>query len=270
MTVNAGEEFKLRAAPDQELLRKLSYLSAQDSESVLTGGIQSPRGFGGEAKGNKRDGLADNLQFLTFEEQQRQDRLRRLNERLDDLDRQSLQALREAEQRLEEVKENANRTKDGRLAFEAEDGTIRDQYGEEISPEEIDMSTWDSDAPDLERYTEAVEKHAEAEEFRDKVLQQKARLADAELSDEELDDLEGEIAALEASGPDAPQGVRALEDTQARSTSAAKDYVDTSRVNTGVTLDEPFSKAAAGREPEPDQPDVVSQPDTSFAPGHGL
>lgn len=41
MSMRPGEEFKIRATPGPELLRKLAYLAAQDNGSVLTGGIRS-------------------------------------------------------------------------------------------------------------------------------------------------------------------------------------------------------------------------------------
>ena len=236
MALNPGEEFNIKATPSQELLRKLAYLARQDNDSVLTGGMRAGQRVGGaDQKSARADRFFETLQFI-----QRQEQIRLLNERLNELDGASLEALRTADERLEEIRRTANRTRDGRLAFEDRDGKIRDENGKEIGREQIDQAQWKSEAPRYEIFREAMDQHREAREYREKVLEQKARL-DGELSDKDLDDLEKQITELEAARPATEQQAAAP-----RTTSAAKTYDADAASNESATLRDPFAGAATG------------------------
>lgn len=102
-----GDEFNAQAMPSQEMLRKLAYLAGQDNGSVMTGGVRPVSED--DRKNGKRSGAS------LVEEQLRQQQIRLLGERLDALDRASTEALRKANERLEEIRRNANRARDGRL-----------------------------------------------------------------------------------------------------------------------------------------------------------
>lgn len=124
-------------------------------------------------------------------------RLTGLQERADDLDAISLQALIEAQQRLEEILRNANRARDGRAIFEASDGTIYDENGNEVKPADIDPGEWNDDGPSWDDFSAARDDIHRAQALRDRVRDQQDRLADNP-DEDALDDIDAELDALEA------------------------------------------------------------------------
>ncbi len=64
MTISPGEEFRLKATPSQELLRKLAYLATQDNDSVLTGGMKSTRSAYNGSDSERAKKGADTLLYL--------------------------------------------------------------------------------------------------------------------------------------------------------------------------------------------------------------
>ena len=262
VTINPGEEFRIKATPSPELMRKLAYLAAQDNDSVLTDGIRSGKDFGA---GGRRTGRAQRSAQLA---QLLMQQMLLLTDRLDALDRASEKALREAEERLAEIRRTANRTKDGRVAFADEDGTIYDEHGNEVSPDEIDPETWKADAPTWHDLKEAQKQQREAQQFRDKVEEQKDRLFGGELSDDDLADLEKEITALEKAVPAGfSRPASASQETTTRSTSAAKGYATGSALETDAILRDPFIGAVANASPAAESNEgVTPQPVAPLIP----
>lgn len=123
-------------------------------------------------------------------------RIAALQERFDHLDTISLQALIEAQQWLEELLRDANRARDGRAVFEAQDGTIYDEDGNEVARADIDLESWDADKPGWEDFSAAYDSVARRQEIRDRVVEQGERLDDPD--DEQLVDIEAELDTLEA------------------------------------------------------------------------
>lgn len=241
MAINAGEEFNIRAAPSQEHLRKLTHLAAHDTDSVFTGGVKSPRSLAGSAQSRKDDQILDTVQLLTLEEWRRQEQMQLLAHRLDRLDRASEQALLEARERLDEIRRTANRTEDGRLAFEAEDGTVYDEHGNEVSPEEIDREDWNPEGPTRSEFQDARQQYNQAGEYRRQVLETKERLG-ADLSEDELAALDEQVAELETTIPGRATGEHEPA-ASSRSTSAAKDHAGDAPWRDGAALQQPFSRA---------------------------
>lgn len=255
MALDAGEEFNIIAAPSQEMMRKLAYLAQQGNDSVLTGALESPQHIGADARSSRGDKFIESVQLLSMEEQRRE-QMRQLSDRLDQLDRASERAMREAQAQLDEMRRNANRTKDGRLAFEAEDGTIYDEHGNEVQEDEIDRDRWNQNGPTWEAWKQGRERFDAAVEHQRKVEEAKERLG-SDLTDEDLDDLEARIARLEAGAPadTAPAAEPAAADG-GRSTSAAKTY-DDAPADGSARLQPLFGGAVAGDAPATDhQPDA--------------
>lgn len=261
MAINAGEEFNIRATPGQEHLRKLTHLAAHDTDSVFTGGVKSPRSLAGSAQSRKDGQILDTVQLLTLEEWRRQEQMQLLAHRLDRLDRASEQALREARERLDEIRRTANRTEDGRLAFEAEDGTVYDEHGNEVSPDEVDWEDWNPEGPTRSEFREALGRYNEAEDYRRQVMETKERLGD-DPSEDELAALDEQVAELERTMP----GRAAVEHepaASARFTSAAKGYAGDAPWRDGAALQQPFSRAVvpADTDAAPEaEPTVTPEP----------
>lgn len=274
MAASFGEEFKIRATPDQDLLRRLAYLARQDNDSVLTGTLKSTQNFADSPRKVRADGFADFVTFLSAEEQRRQQQIQQLGQRLDALDRASLEALREAEERLEGVRRNASRATDGRLVFEDEDGTFRDEQGNAVDAEQVDDTTRTADASSWREFKDAQREMDEAAAFHQRVEEQRERLGADPDSDEraaiarEIDELEQNMPASVARAyrPPAPGAFSPTEETaSARSTSAAKSY-DTERPE-GPGVQQPFARAVTdtGADEKAD-PATTHQPGAGFSP----
>ena len=257
------------ATPSQELQRKLAYLAAQGNDSVLTGGVTSARRFGGgDDKTGKTNRLVEAVELLS-----RQQQILELNERLAALDRESLIALREAEERLEEIRRNANRTIDGRLVFEDKNGILRDEHGAEIGSDQIDRSQWRPEAESWEAFQEADRRVQEAKDFREQVTGAQERLDGGNLSETDLDELERAITALETAGPgdtggpaEPQQAAEREMEVPGRSVSAARDYTGDPALDVAA-LRLPFGGAATGPAPAAaDPPGTSSRPDIPIIP----
>lgn len=131
MTLRPGEEFRSVAAPSQELLRKLAYLAAQDTDSVLTGGVRSIRDTFRSADSRKAaTGAEILLQLTRLADPAYQAASQRINEKLDRMDEASVIALQDIERELralrrerEKMMEQAYRDEQGRRIFMTGDGS---------------------------------------------------------------------------------------------------------------------------------------------------
>jgi hypothetical protein len=208
VTLQPGEEFKLRATPDQELLRKLAYLSAQDNDSVLTGGTSSKSGHKSTAARASR--TTDALMMARLADPDYQALSARINENLDRMDEASVRALQEIEEKLAELRrerermlEEAYRDELGRAIFMTNDGTAA-YYGDggrvaaddftRHKPHLRDRATWDE-------WQESYRREGELNTERDQIHahdaardQLREDLAAGKISKEEAERRERELA----------------------------------------------------------------------------
>lgn len=197
---------------------------------------------------------------MTVEEQRRA-----LQQRLDELDHISLEALRDAERRLDEIRENANRAKDGRRVYEAGDGTIYDEDGSIVERDEIEWSTWRQDGPSREQYEETLRQRDQAVKNRERLREQRERL-EQDPDEEDLREIEDELDELEAGmaetfGSGYKLADSSSERSAARTTSLAKT-LDPDQ-DESLTLRRPFYAAATA-----DPSDIPQEhPDIPFRPG---
>lgn len=194
MTLSPGNEFNASATPSQALLRRLAYLAAQGNGSVMTRGVR-PGTDEDSRNGDRRS--EESLARELFRQQQ----TRLIHDRLDALDRASAEALRKANERMEEIRRNANRAKDGRLVFmDEDDGRIYDEQDREVSYEDVDHEKWNPRGTTRREFQEQGRKVDEAREYRRRVHEQRGRL-DNDPSDDDLANLERDIRGLETSMP---------------------------------------------------------------------
>jgi len=270
MTISPGEEFRIKATPSPALWRKLAYLAAAGSDSVLTSNVQSGGNTGASARKTQDADMMASLAQILDQQRRREQQITEFNDRLDALDLASVEALREAQERLDEIRRTANRAKDGRLVFEdGDDGKIYDEHDTEVAADQIDRVQWNSDAPKRSDLKDARRDLEQAAEFREKVQDAKDRLA-SNPADEDLAAMAEELDALEESMPGNVAGAYispglADRDAARVSTSAAKLYDGDHAPGQG-TLRAPFSGAATTAEPsEAERPAVT--PGTGPAPG---
>jgi hypothetical protein len=237
--IQTANEFMPGALPDQTLLLKLFALATAGSGAVLT--PNGPRSDHPQTASGKT------AELLRIMEQRRFEQITEINSRLDELDRQSDAALRSAQERLAEILRTANKTRDGRSVFQAEDGTIFDEHGNEVSADEIDWETWKADAWSWEDFQTARDEKDNAAQIAEKVDEIRERVDAGELTDEDLAAIDGELSALEASMP--AFSFTPTAGTGDRSTSAAKLYED--GPESGLTVGLPFSRAVAGQSDQP-------------------
>jgi len=252
MSLRIGEEFAIKAG-SEEWWRKHRYLDAIGSDSVMTTNNDRLH-----QASSRRTGALDLVQML---EQQRQ-RIADLNTRLNDLDRKSDENLRAAQERIAEMLRTANKTKDGRAVFQAEDGTIYDQDGTVVGADEVDWETWDAEAESWEDYQTALADRDQAADLVAKVDGLQDRLNAGGLSDEDLSVVDEELTALETSIPEF-NGFT-VPSTGERSTSAAKLY-ETGPAPT-LTVAASFGQAVAGETAEPPPSPATLTPLQPFTP----
>jgi hypothetical protein len=261
MSLRIGEEFRIAGTAGQDWWREHGYLRTVDNGSVLTPGT-ADSGGGSSRRVATADGAFEMIQMLD-QEQARATRIAALNDRLADLDRRSAEALRAAQKHLDEILRTANRTTDGRIVFQDEDGTIYDKDGNEVDRGDVDPDTWNPDAPSRGDFLDAREDVETAEAYREEVLDHQARLAD-ELTDDELDALEADILALQESPPQRPE---ADSGPTVRTTSAAKALDELPDPAANLILQSPFSAAVAGPDDRvPDLPDGIPLPGPELLP----
>lgn len=181
-----------------------------DLNNELSGrGSKIRRFTGGDAAAlhTDRDGRTahtDALLTLTELSQAAQRRLAAINDRLDALDHRTAEDLRLAREHLQELRDNANHTRDGRLVFKSEeDGNYYDENGERVDPDNVDPGTWRDDGPSWEDYQDGTADYARAQDNRQRYEDARDRAHDPSIKEEDLDDLDADLNALERDlGPD--------------------------------------------------------------------
>lgn len=99
---------------------------------------------------------------------------------------------------------------DGRRVFRTEDGTqVFDEFGEEVGPDEIDPAligdefpTWEAFQPLLTERNALDAERAQLLDFQERLDQARDRIAEGDIGETELDELDAELAEL------APPAVR--------------------------------------------------------------
>ncbi len=144
MTVEFGKEFNAAGAVSPKLQRKLLYLAASGSGSVLSGhttmkGLTTVAGDKADAE-NFND-LVNMMQMATA----RQERIDALNDRLNKLEEKSYEALMQTEEDLRIAREELQAIRDNAYQITFPDGTVRGVYrdGDKVRTEdgnEVDRS----------------------------------------------------------------------------------------------------------------------------------
>lgn len=220
MSVSMKNEFQISATPGEELSRHLAYLAAQDNGSILTGGfIKDAAALEREGSGRTGQQTATAMEFLARQEQQRQQRLAELSNRLDTLERAAHDTLIDAENDLAEILSNANRDRNGRAVFQDQDGNIRNEDGEIVDPTDVDMGEWDNDAPSWEQKDQAAEQVKTANTIYEQTMAIGDQIDAGELGDSDIQALAGDIDLIEAA-------LEALAETSSSSVSNENDGSD--------------------------------------------
>lgn len=121
MSLQPGEEFRIVATPSQELLRKLTYLAAVGSESVLTVAGLGGNDAASDRKAAKADGVADIAQLID-QQRARQRQIEQINETIDRMDEASVTALQEIEEELLAIRRDLDRMREE--AYHDEQGNM--------------------------------------------------------------------------------------------------------------------------------------------------
>ncbi|MCR9123999.1 MAG: hypothetical protein NXH91_17190 [Phyllobacteriaceae bacterium] len=195
----AKTEFQRSATPGEDLSRRLAYLATQDNGSVMTGGFAKAPGLNGtdDDQPSKRQSITA-MEFLTQQEQIRQDQIARLNSQFDTLEQAARDALIDAENNLATILSNANRALDGRAVFKDKDGNIRDEDGQIVDVADVDMSDWDASGSTWEQKAQATERLTAATEIYENVTAIGDRLDSGDLEDSDLSALESDLDDIES------------------------------------------------------------------------
>lgn len=145
---------------------------------------------GSGERGSKNRAI-DTLQILEHQ------RLADIQQRLAELDRITAEELRLAQEHVDEMRRNANRTRDGELVFLSQDGNYYDEHGNEVDPSRVDPDMWNGGGPTYEDWQEGQQRRGDAQANRDRFEQARDRASGGELSEENLDDLQSEFGAVE-------------------------------------------------------------------------
>jgi hypothetical protein len=132
--------------------------------------------------------------------------LRAFNVKLDEYEVATTAALMENQKQLEFVTEQINLMlaqayvmQDGRRVFKTEDGTqVFDEFGEEVSSDELDFDLIPDDAPSWEIYSQAKSQENRLNLEREQLIDYQEKLDDARDLVSEGDISEAELAELEA------------------------------------------------------------------------
>ena len=268
MRLTTEDVFNNAATASQKLLLELQMLANAGSGAVL-----SPATENGGAPSRRTataDAVADFMHVIL--QQQREEQIRLLNQKLDDLDRRIAEGLRDAEERLAEIRRTANRAKDGRIVFRDEDdGKIYDEFDNEVGDEEIDWTKWNPDLWTRQQFDGAIGVRDQWAEAREKAGAVRDRMA-GDLTDDDLTSIHDDLGALamKIDGfESSPSPFTAVPSdpgrTAGRATSAAKMYDGPTGSDAGINVI--FQNASLPSDPVPeDKPALVTEPDTSFAP----
>lgn len=231
-------EFQLSATPDEHMSRHLAYLAAQDSGSVLTGGFVKDRsGFeDGDDSADKQTARA--IEFLTQQEQIRQQRTAELASRLDALELAARDALMDAENDLGDILSNANRDRLGRAVFMDANGQLRDEDGAVVDPDMVDMAEWDGDAASWEQAEQAMQNVETATQRLEQTTTLQDRIQSDDLDDADLDALNDAITALESDFRSTPEFPNAAPESSGAA-EPATPAIETP-TNTGFSPMKPF------------------------------
>lgn len=136
-------------------------------------------------------------------------RIAEFEARLDAYDEATVKALMENQKaldlvntQLEEMLDRAYVLEDGRRVFKTEDCTqVFDEFGKEVTFSELDsdqitpdMPTWEQASPFFERKRQLELERTQIHEFQEKVDAARERVADGEIPEAELEELDAELA----------------------------------------------------------------------------
>jgi hypothetical protein len=241
MGLRIGEEFTNKAVGDAEWWRRQLYLAETGNGAVMIGSAAEREFVSGRAASGT--GSAADLMRLVLQ-QRHEEQIRILNDRFNELDRKTDEALRRADERLAEILRTSNRTRDGRAVFEGDDGKFYDENDNEVGADEIDWDTWNPDAWKRHDFQGAAQAVKIATELHNDVLQAKDDLANRPTGEA--------LAALTLRAESLEAATEGLRDSgfrlshpviESRATSAAKEYAGYT-LGTSVPLRDPFAAVA--------------------------
>lgn len=234
---------------------------------------------------NKDEGADEFAEFVLLALASQQD-IARLRFKIDQLDRASLEALRETEGKLVEarddlkhIQDNAYQLPDGRKVYRTEDGNaVYDDGGNQLNPTDITPDDISEESPTWEQRRaagETIENLAQEQEsietYRERLDRTRKRLNGDNITQDELDELDKELEN------DMPAAVRqhrnrlAADDPDpkaepTRTTSAAAEYDAKPGFKTAPKVGESFAVAVAGlpESPRPATAAPSAQPRDEF------
>lgn len=246
-----AREMKARARRTEDYQDSIAESSGRDRGKRLRFLSEDQTPKGRDARQQERRQQQDRLQTFTLTMQQR---VQQLQTRLDQLDRASLEALREADRRaeqaqkrLEEIQNAATADDQGRRVYRTEDGrTAYYHNGDELTREAQQRVNWKPDGPTWEAHRHAIVETEQAVQQRDEVLVFREHLKDHSKrlnGDPSPDD----IAAIERDLDNVPTAVAArLSAAQQSRTSAAREHMSDKSFASAPDVTESFNQAGSG------------------------
>ncbi|UES36708.1 hypothetical protein [Roseibium aggregatum] len=156
-----------------------------------------------------------------------EEKLKAFQTKLDTYDEATVVALMENQEKLDLINAEINDLlskayvmEDGRRVFKSEDGSyVIDEYGETVSPDELDPMAIPDGHPSAETYAEKLENRKQLTQerqdildFQEKVDAAREATADGEISEKELEDLDADL--LDAMPDSVRNNVPGLENNQ--------------------------------------------------------
>lgn len=207
MGLLSDNEFKSAAVPSAEVLRKLAALAAYGNNSVHSVFTAMADEAGLTEKGRAaKEKEAERAYSLTRMMMASQERIAEFQRKLDRLEQAAYEDLRKTEEALREARQEEERVKDRAFKVRMPDGAtarvyrdgdiVRDDDGNEVSPEIIraeeigdQYSKWTERAQAREKARALVERRDRDVEFIDEVKETREQTAGREMPDDGLDEI---------------------------------------------------------------------------------
>lgn len=156
--------------------------------------------------------------------------------------------IREAEERLEDVRRRAQRLDDGRLVYRARDGRVFTDDDRQLPSHEAarvprvpGTSTWEKRKAAKDEYQDSLKERKVLTRYREKIVKYRDRLkSDEPLSPQELESMENDVK-------DAPATARSYLQQDSRTASASRAYTD--GAIEGPSVSNAFQRATEGTYP---------------------
>lgn len=220
LTISLGKEFSAVGAPPQELQRKLLYLAESGSGSVLSAHA-TMNGSGPAAQRDKADSESFETMRAFMQMQEREQRIKDLNDALAARETASYEALIENQKRLTKAKEELERLRERAYEITFPDGTLRKVYrdgdtvrtdeGAKVDPQIVKPGDIPDQAPTWAERRALGRQKDQLERQRDRITRYRERLDEmrerlgSDPSGDDLDALEKQMKEI----PDSASGFSA-------------------------------------------------------------